>query len=179
MRVLPDLVRPGLRLLVVGTATECAADRGHYFSSRGHDFWKLLHESRLVADPLAAQDDGMLPDYGIGLTDLAAAPSRSAASAGVAVLEAKVERFQPGWVAFHGKTIAAVYARGAGHRPPGLGPVPWTVAGCPAFVLPSASGANRGGPWDGRPTRVSWWADLAELVDEVTAQPPRPAANGT
>jgi TDG/mug DNA glycosylase family protein len=32
------------------------------------------------------------------------------------------------------------------------------------FVLPSSSGANRRRSYDGRPTRVAWWSELAQQL---------------
>jgi hypothetical protein len=57
---------------------------------------------------------------------------------------AKIERFQPSWVAFHGKEAAKVVSRGLGYGGAvSLGKQDWTVATRQAFVVPSASGSNR------------------------------------
>jgi TDG/mug DNA glycosylase family protein len=168
---LQDRLAPGLRLVVVGLAVgECAAARGHHHAGAGDAFWRLLYESGLTPRLLAPQEDAHLPDHGVGLTDLAedtGRPDDGRLAYDVAAFAAKVEHYAPRWVAFHGKAAAEVCARAAGHRPPGLGPTPWTVAGRPAFVLPSASGANRRAEYDGRPTRLEWWMDLAALVEHA------------
>jgi double-stranded uracil-DNA glycosylase len=173
MMTLPDYFLRGLRVVIVGTAVgECSARRGHYYAGRGNDFWRLLHESGMTPRRLASEDDASLPNYGIGVTDLvknvAQFHDRGPAYNVPAFLD-KVERHQPAWVAFHGKRAAIAYAKSARYCPPGLGPTGWRVAGSRAFVLPSASGANRRAEYDGRPTRVEWWADLQGLLDEQVA----------
>ena len=81
---------------------------------------------------------------------------------------ANVERWRPAWVAFTSKGTAAYAARALGHRPgprePGLGVVDWDVAGAEVFVLPGTSGANQRKDYDGRPNRLSWWRDLAQIT---------------
>lgn len=167
--MLPDYLQPHLRVVVVGTdAGECSAALGHYYARAGNDFWAYLHQCGLTPKRLAPEDDASLPSLGIGLTDLDKAHAQSHDKGlvyDVPAFEDKVRRCAPRWVAFHGKRAAKAYARSVGARPPGLGPTPWPVAGCSGFVLPSASGANRGGPWDGRPTRLEWWTDLAALLE--------------
>lgn len=165
---LAELLAPGLRLVVVGPAvTACAAARGHHHAGPGDDFWRLLHESGTTARQLAPEEDADLLGEGVGLTHLVQDPSRSGsrpAPHDLARFCALVEEHAPAWVAFHGKAAATACARAAGHRPPPLGVAPWTVAGSRVFVLPSASGANRRSSYDGRPTRLEWWAELATLL---------------
>ena len=71
------------------------------------------------------------------------------------VLAAKVEGWQPEWLAFTSKTVANAAARMLGVRPPGLGPCPWELERGSVFVLPGTSGANRRRDYDGRPGRLS------------------------
>lgn len=166
--MLPDILAPGLRLLIVGTAAgETSAERGHYYAGRGNRFWELLHESGLVPERLVPADDHRLPEFGIGLTDL----NKSVAQSHDRGLTYDVGRFsevvvnvEPRWVAFHGKEAAKHYARAAGKPRPPLGRAPWTIAGAAVFVLPSASGANARRSFDGRATKLDWWAELAALV---------------
>jgi TDG/mug DNA glycosylase family protein len=69
--VLPDLLRPGLRLVFVGfAASEESARRGHYYAKGGNAFWRLLHVAGLTPVQLQPEDDARLLDYGIGATDL-------------------------------------------------------------------------------------------------------------
>lgn len=170
--MLTDQWGEGLRVVVVGAAvTACAARRGHHHAGPGDGFWQLLHESGMTDRLFAPQDDALLPAAGVGLTDLVTdlvtdpvRAGRRPTAADAEALRAKVARYAPAWVAFHGKGTAAAYALAAGHRPPPLGRAPWVVGGSPVFVLPSASGANRRASYDGRPTRLEWWQELAALL---------------
>jgi TDG/mug DNA glycosylase family protein len=67
-------------------------------------------------------------------------------------------------VAFTGKGTAAYAARALGHRKPGLRVADWDVAGAEVSVLPGTSGANQRKDYDGRPNRLSWWRDLAQIT---------------
>src|SRR5690242_2985064 len=69
--VLPDLLRPGLRVVFVGfAASEESARRGHYYAKGGNAFWRLLHVAGLTPVQLQPEEDARLLDYGIGATDL-------------------------------------------------------------------------------------------------------------
>jgi TDG/mug DNA glycosylase family protein len=168
--MLPDLLRPGLRLIICGTAVATASlKRGHYYAGPGNEFWALLEESGLVPVRLMSEQDSELLAHGIGLTDLVKDLSQShdrglQGRYDVGGFRAKVAGNQPAWVALHGKEAGKAVARSLGQPPPGLGPTSWQVEGAKAFVLPSASGANRGGPYDGRSTRLNWWRELADLI---------------
>lgn len=74
----------------------------------------------------------------------------------------KMQRYAPAWVCFHGKGAANAVGRflknGGKVR---LGVQPWTVSGIRTFVLPSASGANRGADLEGLASRLAWFKDLA------------------
>jgi hypothetical protein len=72
MAGLPSILVPGLDLVLCGTAVGTqSATRGHYYAGRGNQFWRLLHETALTPSLLTPDDDLTLPEYGIGLTDLA------------------------------------------------------------------------------------------------------------
>lgn len=164
VELLPDIVGPDPVVVFCGVAGATPTPtRDHYYETPGNEFWLDLHLSGLVPEPLAATDDHRLPEHGLGLTDLAAHRDPHEWYE-LDELTAKVARWQPEWLAFTSKTVAAVVARSLGERRPGLGVAGWDVAGAPVFVLPGSSGANRRHDYDGRPTRLSWWRDLAALV---------------
>lgn len=155
VRVLPDVVEPGLTVLFCGLAVgECAALRGHHHAGPGDSFWQLLHQCGLTPRQLRPDEEDQLLDHGLGITDVV----------DVAGLPATLERLQPRWVAITGKQAASVIARTQGHPAPSLGPTGWELAGADVFVLPSASGANRRKDYDGRSSRLEWWRELADLV---------------
>lgn len=175
--ILPDYLAAGLRVVFVGTAvSRRSAERGHYYAGPGNEFWRFLELSGLTPRRLGPEDDHTLPAYGLGLTDLSKTVAQShdrGLPYDPAGFAAKIELHRPGWVAFTSKQGAKVFARSIGEREPSYGPALWTVAGCPVFVLPSPSAANRR-PTD--PPRERWWRRLGDAVLENTAlAPERPA----
>ena len=53
MRTLPDYLRRGMRLVIVGcNPGEQSARLGHYYAGRANLFWPLLYDSRIVPEPL-------------------------------------------------------------------------------------------------------------------------------
>jgi TDG/mug DNA glycosylase family protein len=169
MLVLPDILAPGLPVVFCGLAVgECAALRGHHYSGRGDRFWHLLYEAGFTPQLLSPPDDVMLPEFGVGLTDVvkgvAASATRGLDASGRPELESRLEPYAPGRVAFTGKSAGGEAAKLLGHRAPSLGHQDWTLGSASVFVLPSSSSANRRRSYDGRPTRLAWWAELADLV---------------
>jgi double-stranded uracil-DNA glycosylase len=167
---LPDHLVPGLRVVIVGTVPACGQVGEHYYGGPGNQFWRLLHESGLVPERLGPLDDDRVTEFGVGLTDLLrwvdAPPGREPlVRYDVDTLRAKIAAVRPTVVAFVSKAAATAYARAARERMPrGYGPVSWTVAGRPAFVLPGPSGANNGMPL---PLRIALWSDLADYLEGV------------
>jgi double-stranded uracil-DNA glycosylase len=70
--ILPDMLRPGLRLVFCGTAagTKSALQRAYYANTQNR-FWPMLHETGLTPHRFAAKDFADLWNYDIGLTDIA------------------------------------------------------------------------------------------------------------
>ncbi len=138
MRVLFVGINPGIR----------SAQIGHHFAGYSNRFWKLLYDARLVPEPLRAEDDDCLPDWGLGLTNVVPRPTPgmdsllpSEYAAGLKGLRRKVRRFRPAIVAFVGVTL---YRQVAGPKS-GLvacGPRPEPFEGAEVFVLPNPSGRN-------------------------------------
>lgn len=167
--VLPDVLRPGLRVVFCGTAPGLvSAQRGHYYAGPGNRFWSFLREAGFVPVPVTPGDDARVGEWGIGLTDLVKTMAQShdrGLPYGADAVERKVREHRPGWVAFTSKEAGRVAARHVGERPPRLGAQEWTWGGSRAFVLPSPSGRNQGrASYDGRATRLEWWAELSFLV---------------
>src|SRR3954462_737844 len=70
--VLPDVLVPGLALVFCGTApSPTSAARGAYYAGPGNRFWDILAETGLTPRLLAPEDYPVLPQFGIGLTDIA------------------------------------------------------------------------------------------------------------
>jgi double-stranded uracil-DNA glycosylase len=133
-------INPGMRSAAVG----------HHFAGPSNRFWKLLHESGLVPEPVTWSDDDRLLAWGFGITNLVARATpgigdlpASELLAGRRALEAKVRRHRPAIAALVGVTIyRALFPDVAGAGPVALGEAPATLAGARVFVLPNPSGRN-------------------------------------
>ncbi len=171
MAVLPDILTTGLKVVFCGTAVgERSAARGHYYAGRGNDFWRLLKDAGLTPRLLSPENDATLTDYGLGLTDLVKNIAQShdrGLTYDVEGFRRRVATYKPRWVAFTSKEAGKVAAKAFGQPTPGLGVAAWTVEEARVFILPSPSGANRRSHYDGRPTRLDWWRELADLVREA------------
>lgn len=143
-RTLPDIVGPGLRLLVCGLNPSLyAADHGVAYGRPGNRFWPAALAAGLVSvarDPWHARRH-----HGVGFTDLVKRASVGAAELTAAEYRAGAERLdrlvgllRPRAVACCGLTgwRAAVDRRAtAGVQPGRLG-------GRPVYLLPNPSGLN-------------------------------------
>src|SRR6185295_14984272 len=145
---LRDRIRPGVRVLFVGINPGIrSAEIGHHFAGYSNRFWKLLHESGLVPEPIGTEDDDRLPEWGFGITNLVgrATPGidtlRPAEfDAGARALRRKVRRWKPEVVAFIGVTVFRAVYRTPAPFSVGLQPDPFE--GARVFVLPNPSGRN-------------------------------------
>ena len=69
--MLEDVICPGLKLLVCGTAVGHKTAAGNYYAGPGNRFWRTLQDCGLTPTLIKPEDWGTLPGFGIGLTDLA------------------------------------------------------------------------------------------------------------
>jgi double-stranded uracil-DNA glycosylase len=163
--VLPDLLRPGLRVAFCGTAAGTASARaGAYYAGPGNAFWETLHATGLTPVRLRPAEFGRLLEFGIGLTDLWKVAHGSDAAVGtkgydIAGLEANVAAAAPKRLAFNGKNAA----RGALGRQVEYGIQPERIGGAEVWVLPSTSGAARAF-WD-----AAHWQRLADACRDGKA----------
>jgi TDG/mug DNA glycosylase family protein len=132
-------INPGIR----------SSTTGHHFAGYSNRFWKLLHESGLVPEPIGYLDDRRLPEWGFGITNLIPRPTPGIDTlrpeeyvAGTRTLRRKVRRLKPDLVAFVGVTLfRAVFGRRSGETiAPGLQAE--RLEGARVFVLPNPSGRN-------------------------------------
>ncbi len=164
MRTLPDYLRKGMKLVVVGfNPGENSARIGHYYAGRGNIFWPLLYDSGIVPEPLEYTDDKRLIEFGVGLTDLVKRPTkgieeieRREYAEGRFVLSQKLEQFTPRVVAFNGKLVYEKFAQ----RPCKLGLQKEKIYGAQVFVLPSTSGQNA----VGRAQKLRYFRQLAQVL---------------
>jgi double-stranded uracil-DNA glycosylase len=145
--VLGPIVAPGLRVLFVGINPSLrSAEVGHHFARPGNRFYPALYAAGLTPRLLRPDEDGLLPEFGLGVTNIAWRPTRDAGQlsreelrAGAADLERDVARFAPRLVAMLGLTayrVAFARARAV------MGPQEETIGGRPVWVLPNPSGLN-------------------------------------
>jgi TDG/mug DNA glycosylase family protein len=168
MQVLPDIVASDPLVAFCGRAGAGTRPRDHYYETPGNNFWEMLHRSGLTPRRLRPDEDGLVAEHRLCLTDLVGGPDRY--DVDIEALVAKVRAWGPEWLAFTSKSTAQEAAGVLGEdgrrfRRVGLGPADWYVGGAQVFVLPGTSGANRRRDYDGRVDRLSWWSDLAALVD--------------
>jgi len=149
--VLPDVLAPGLAIVFCGSAASAAsARRGAYYAGPGNKFWRTLHAVGLTPTLLTPDGFRRLPEFGIGLTDMAKHASGGDASlpAGAddpAGLRARIERYSPGILAFNGKRAARVaLAAWFGARNVDYGAQTRRLGSSAIHVLPSTSGAASG-----------------------------------
>ncbi|HET6352625.1 MAG TPA: mismatch-specific DNA-glycosylase [Coriobacteriia bacterium] len=159
--MLPDLLAPGLRLVVCGTAASAkSAQVGAYYAGPGNKFWPTLAEVGLTPRRLEPAEFPLLLEYGIGLTDIAKGQAGGDADItftrdSAALVRSKIEANAPGVLCFNGKR-AGQECFGVKTLDYGLQEA--RVGETLLFVAPSTSGAASGA-WD-----VSYWRDLAEVV---------------
>ncbi|MEA2422141.1 MAG: double-stranded uracil-DNA glycosylase, partial [Thermoleophilaceae bacterium] len=73
------MVAPGLDVLFCGiNPSLLSAERGHHFARPGNRFWPALHGSGFTDRLLSPSEDGLLPSYGLGITNLVDRPTRAA-----------------------------------------------------------------------------------------------------
>jgi len=172
VNALPDFLRPGLELVIVGINPGLrSAAAGHHYAGPGNHFWPLLYESRIVAEPLTFAQDARVLEWGVGLTNIVARPSASISDlsldelrSGARVLRVKLLRYEPRVVCFNGKRIYEVFA---GHACE-LGEQSDTVGVSRVYVMPSTSA--RAAAYQ-RADKLAHFRALARLVRAQTAAP--------
>jgi TDG/mug DNA glycosylase family protein len=175
LRRLKDVVVRRPKLLLVGINPGLrSSSEGHHFAGNGNPFWRLLHASGLISEPLTYAQDQELAREGIALTNLCPRPTRTAAEltpqeieSGRKALARKVARLEPRVVAFVGLSLYQAFFRLP--KSGGAGPKPERIAGARVFVVPNPSGLNASFP--GFTSKLVWFEALCEFVG--------PAGRGT
>lgn len=147
VKPLPDVIAPGLDVLFCGiNPSLVSAERGHHFARPGNRFWPALHRAGLTPRQFRPDEDGELPRYGLGITNLVERPTRAAAEltreelrAGALALAQLVERYRPRVLA-----VLGITAWRHGFDRPGavLGVQPERIGGADTWVVPNPSGLN-------------------------------------
>ncbi|MEV4142798.1 G/U mismatch-specific DNA glycosylase [Amycolatopsis sp. NPDC049691] len=145
--VLPDVVAEGLRVLFVGINPGLSsAAAGHSFATPGNRFWPALHRSGFTPRRLSAEEEGLLPGWGLGITSIVRRPTARAAQltreelvAGGRDLAERVRALRPDWLAMLGVTG---YRAAFGAPRARLGPQAGTIGGARVWIVPNPSGLN-------------------------------------
>lgn len=168
MNLVPDIIKPSLNILFVGFNPGLrSAETGHHFAGYSNRFWRLLAESGLTPRQLKPEEGNDLLDYGYGITNIVARPSKAAAeiskqeyAEGSKILKEKLTRYQPKIACYAGigvyREFSAKKAVVCGLQSDSL------VIGVSDFVVPSPSGLNRISFAD----QLYWYGRLKKLVDE-------------
>lgn len=167
MKTLPDYIRKGMKLVIVGcNPTESSVRAGHYYAGRGNQFWPTLHESGVVPEPFDYPDDRRVIEFGIGLTDLVKRPTKTVEeltrqdyAEGRIVLSQKLEEFSPRFVAFNGKFTYEQFSQ----RKCNYGLQKQLLYGAQVFVLPSTTVQNA----RGKTERLKHFRKLAQLLEKA------------
>jgi len=146
-RTVPDLVRPGLAVLLVGINPSLwSAVIGKHFGNPANRLWPTLHAAGITPQRLHPLEGEQLLNHGYGITNLVARATAAAAEvsddelrAGVAPLEALVSRHRPRWVAFLG---LSAYRTAFQRRTAVVGCQDQRLAGAGVWLLPNPSGLN-------------------------------------
>ncbi|HYI16885.1 MAG TPA: G/U mismatch-specific DNA glycosylase [Thermomicrobiales bacterium] len=146
---IPDLLRPGLKLLFCGYNPSLRSGQtGHNYAHPGNRFWRVLHAAGITDRLYAPDEDALLLEHGIGFTNIVPRPTRRADEltrdeirAGAKALRDKLAAHQPRAVAYTGIGVYK-WLRGSAA-------VSWGVQSIAAvpdvtdIVVPSPSGLNR------------------------------------
>ena len=169
MTVLPDIIKPGLDVVFVGTSVARKSSQlRHYYSDRNNSFYRDVHGAGFTDRLLKPEEDKELLRYGIGVTDLA---KETVSSDDRALSEDDYDpdrladligRERPRAVCFNGKTAYCKW-RGSRARRWGLQSGE-TIEGVPIFVVPQTSGRVSAARKLGGRTRREWFQALKDRL---------------
>ena len=163
--MLPDLLRPGLKLVVCGTAAgKQSAQVQQYYAKRDNKFWATLYAVGLMPVQLSSHEYGQLTHYGIGLTDLVKGKAGmdhllTAVDFEFESFRQKINQYQPAYVCFNGKRGGKEFLG----KKVDYGLQQELIGTTKLFVAPSTSGAANGF-WN-----IDYWRELADLCSQIEA----------
>lgn len=146
-RTVPDLVRPGLAVLLCGINPSLWSGAvGLHFASPSNRLWPTLHASGWTPRRLQPWETDDVLAAGLGITNLVPRATARADEldddelrAGLPRVGALAERVRPALVAFLGLSS---YRVATGERRVAVGPQERRVGGAPVWLLPNPSGLN-------------------------------------
>jgi TDG/mug DNA glycosylase family protein len=141
----PDVLAVGLRVVFCGINPGALSGQlGQHFARPGNRFWKVLHGSGFTDELLSPTSQFDLLQYGLGITNLVARTTRTAAElssaelrSGAAHLEARLAAYRPASVAILGvQAYRMAFARPRAT----IGPQTEGLGTAALWVLPNPSG---------------------------------------
>lgn len=146
-KTVADLVKPGLRVLFSGINPGLyTAATGHHFARPGNRFWPALHLAGFTPRQLHAWEERELLDYGLGITNVVARTTATAAeltpadyATGGVRLRKLVARYKPTVLAVLG---VGAYRTAFATPAASIGLQPGTIGRSALWVLPNPSGLN-------------------------------------
>jgi TDG/mug DNA glycosylase family protein len=144
---IPDLGRPGIRVLLVGINPSLWSGwAGLHFARPGNRLWRTLHEAGFTDRQVKPSDTATIEAAGLGITNLVARATARADElddaeirAGVEPLRTLVGRWRPAAVAFLG---ISTYRIAFDHRKAVVGEQDERFEDARVWVLPNPSGLN-------------------------------------
>ena len=146
-RTIADVTGSRLRVLFVGINPGLySGATGHHFAGPSNRFWRALRGAGFTPRELSPHEEGNLLGLGLGITNLLERATAGAAELddqelrqGAERLRPKVERWEPGWVAFLG---IGAYRTAMGRPKATIGEQVERFGGSRVWVLPNPSGRN-------------------------------------
>jgi TDG/mug DNA glycosylase family protein len=146
-RTIPDVLAPGLRVVFAGINPGLySAATGYHFARPGNRFWPALHRSGFTPRVFRPDEQEQLLGLGLGISNIAARASARADElrpqeliTGACILNGKLQRLQPAWLAVLGVTA---YRAAFGQRQAAVGRQDETIGETRIWVLPNPSGLN-------------------------------------
>ncbi|MEA2486023.1 MAG: double-stranded uracil-DNA glycosylase [Actinomycetota bacterium] len=146
-KTISDLIAADLRVLFVGINPGLYSGAvGHHFARPGNRFWPALHAAGFTTRLLSPFEEGDLLQCGLGITNLVARTTATAAELttdelqqGAKLLERKVRRYKPRFVAFLGLDS---YRKGFAQQRATVGPQEEGIGESRVWLLPNPSGLN-------------------------------------
>ena len=163
-QILPDLLQPGLRAVICGTAAgRTSAQLEAYYARSNNCFWEVLYQVGLTPRKLKPQEFREFTRFQLGLTDLAKMTSGLDSDLqdeafDVAAFIRTINYCSPVLVAFNGKKAARIFYGMRARAPLNYGQGAIVPNFPRVFVLPSTSGSARA-HW-----YLEWWREFARLV---------------
>jgi TDG/mug DNA glycosylase family protein len=146
-RTIPDVIAPGLRVVFAGINPGLySAATGYHFARPGNRFWPALHRSGFTGRVFRPDEQEQLLGLGLGITNIVARATARADelrpeefAAGASILNEKITRLQPRWLAVVGVTA---YRAAFGRPDATVGPQDGAIGETRLWVLPNPSGLN-------------------------------------